>query len=428
MNLIQGKLVNPKESDASLHKIPQYINKTLQKPLLSPSLVIDACHKLSLSLPDEAILPVLKSLGMEGPQAKTQLEDLRLLFTRETLASRLQIELGEQYENPITRTPVGASTEVTEQLYPLGVLLHIAAGNMDGLPVFSIIEGLLSGNINLLKLPSVDGGLSVMILQKLCEIEPALAEYIYVFELSSTDLDSIRFLANLANAVVVWGGDEAIQAIRASTPPNTKIIEWGHKLSFAYVTKSGMTQEKLSGLAHNICATRQLLCSSCQGIFLDTPRWSDVLEFGQLFLPILEQAATQFPPISIGAKAQNTLQLYNQNLENIFIENSCVLQGKQASILLQKDQTLTISLQNNTPWVKRLPNQQIISKLHPYKEHLQTAALLCGEDEYAALRNKLWRAGVVRITKGFDMSHTYCGAAHDGDYPLRRYTRTVSSQ
>lgn len=49
-------------------------------------------------------------------------------------------------------------------ILPLGTLLHITAGNMEGLPVFSIVEGLLTGNVNILKLPGNDGGLSMDII------------------------------------------------------------------------------------------------------------------------------------------------------------------------------------------------------------------------------------------------------------------------
>lgn len=37
---------------------------------------------------------------------------------------------------------------------PLGVLFHIAAGNAEALPAYSVAEGLLMGNVNLLKLPA----------------------------------------------------------------------------------------------------------------------------------------------------------------------------------------------------------------------------------------------------------------------------------
>jgi len=72
------------------------------------------------------------------------------------------------------------------------------------------------------------------------------------------------------DAVVVWGGKEAVSALRRMIPPNTKMIEWGHKISFAYVTEQAVTAAGLEGLAKNIVETGQLLCSSLQGIFLDT--------------------------------------------------------------------------------------------------------------------------------------------------------------
>ena len=60
--------------------------------------------------------------------------------------------------------------------YPLGVLLHVGAGNMEGLPAYSAVEGLLAGNINLLKLPENDNGISSFLLRRLAAIEPRLRD------------------------------------------------------------------------------------------------------------------------------------------------------------------------------------------------------------------------------------------------------------
>lgn len=270
MNLIHGRMVENNQIEQYMAALDDDIAATLAKPPLDVARVVDACDKLATGLPDQAVLPVLAGLGMDEKEARRRLAALRLEFSREYLLARMAQELGPDYGKPVVRTPRGLVKRVTEQFYPLGVLFHIAAGNMDGLPVYSVIEGLLAGNINLLKLPAVDGGLSIMILQQLFKIEPTLAEYVYVFEMSSTEMDSMLRLARLANAVVVWGGDEAVKSVRQMAPPNTKIIEWGHKLSFVYVTKQGMTEAKLEGLARNICETNQLLCSSCQGVFVDT--------------------------------------------------------------------------------------------------------------------------------------------------------------
>ena len=56
----------------------------------------------------------------------------------------------------------------------------------------------------------------------------------YVFDVPSTDLESLTVFARAADAVVVWGGDEAVRAARRLADPDTQVISWGHKLSFAY--------------------------------------------------------------------------------------------------------------------------------------------------------------------------------------------------
>ena len=396
--------------------LPRLIGETLNKPPLSPEIVIQACETVAATLPDEAVLPIMESLGIGQAQAQSYLADLRLMFSRPYLEQRLRTELGEGYGSITAAAPLGANSPVEEQIYPLGVLFHIAAGNMDGLPAYSVIEGLLAGNINLLKLPSVDGGLTVMLLQKLCALAPALAECIYVFELSSTETASIHALMNLAGAVVVWGGDEAVTAIRKIAPPNTRIIEWGHKLSFAYVTTAGAAPDKLEGLAHHVCMTNQLLCSSCQGVFLDTESREEATNFCGIFLPILDAVSQQYPDMPLSARAQNTLQLRARELEKAYGDTAQIFKGRDTSLILEPDSDLTVSLQFRNLWVKTLPQAALVTRLYPYKNHLQTAALLCGDSEWESLRDKLWRAGVVRISGGQDMSESYCGAVHDGDY------------
>ena len=70
-------------------------------------------------------------------------------LSREALEYKVKTELGDRWEEPFFSEVSG----LTVRTMPLGVILHIAAGNMDALPAWSVIEGLLTGNINLLKLP-----------------------------------------------------------------------------------------------------------------------------------------------------------------------------------------------------------------------------------------------------------------------------------
>lgn len=326
---------------------------------------------------------------------------------------------------------------------------------MEGLPVFSIVEGLLTGNVNILKLPGNDGGLSLDIILRLIRLEPALADYIYVFDTSSGDLPAMRRMEEMADGIVVWGGDSAVAAVRRSAPPGTRLIEWGHKLGFVYISGYECKDKALSALAEHIVSTRQLLCSSCQTIFLDTERMDDVNEFCREFLPYMERAVLSSPghvslfqpdilqkdstvrPVesrfgSVNmAEAALALQQYNDRLEQMAYGKKKMRKlypGKGCSLTACGDHELELSPMFGNCLVKRLPQGQLFGCLRRHKRYLQTAGLICREDRRPELMKILASGGVARITRAGTMSSPFAGEAHDGEYALRRYVRFVSRE
>lgn len=413
MNLVKGKILNSKECDNILENLEQHILNTLNKGQLSTETVIAACNKVVTEFDESEYIDAISRLGIDQSLAKSYIDEFRQAFGKESLLRRIEVELG---------------SAAAGQILPLGVLLHIAAGNADGLPAFSVLEGLLAGNINILKLPAAEGGISVRLLQELIKAEPQLAEYIYVFDYSSKDIEHMEKLISAADAVVVWGGREAVSALRKLVPANVKLIEWGHKISFAYITEQGMTIRGLEGLAKNIADTGQLLCSSLQGIFLDTDNMKKIYEFCEQFLPILEDAVAKHPmDIGIGIKSQTALKLYAEELEGIY-KNSRIFKGDNCSLIAYPDKTLDTSIQFGNAWVRPLPRAEMLKLLRPYKNYLQTVGLLCSPYELHLLTDILFKTGVVRICKGENISLDYSGhvAPHDGEYPLRRYTKIVT--
>ncbi len=425
MNLVNGKFIDSKECDIVLDNLEQQIIDTLNKKRLSTETVINACDKLVTNLNEEFYIKSMSNLGIDESLGKSYINEMRRFFCKESLLHRMKVELGDTLGTPYSFNSMHKDFTVTRQILPLGVLLHVAAGNADGLPAFSVLEGLLTGNINILKLPSAEGGISAHLLLELIKAEPALADYIYVFDYSSKDIEHIEKLISVADAVVVWGGREAVFALRRLIPPNTKLIEWGHKVSFAYVTKQGMTQNKLEGLAKNIAETGQLLCSSAQGIFIDTDNMDDIYEFCDRFLPVLDYAINKnAKKIGIGIKSQVALRLYAEELEGIY-KDSQIFKGDSCSLIAYPDKIIDTSIQFGNPWVRPLPHRELLSALRPYKNYLQTVGLACGQSELHSLSHIFFKTGVVRVCPCEKMSQTYCGAPHDGEFPLRRYTKIV---
>ncbi len=426
MNLVNGEILDAEKCETVLDDLEQRILNTLGKGSLHPETVIAACDKLIANLDESMCLKAMYELEMNETMGRSYIEEARQLFSAESLRHRLRTELGEDYGDRKVYFPLLKEFSITEKICPLGVLFHIAAGNTDGLPVFSVLEGMLAGNINILKLPSQEGGLSVRLLLELIKIEPALAEYIYVFDYSSKDIIHMGKLISAADAVIVWGGREAVAALRRLVPPHIKLIEWGHKLSFAYVTEKGITKDGLEGLAKNIADTRQLLCSSLQGIFLDTDDMNFVYDFCRQFLPVLDEVICRSPQnIGMGIKSQIALKLYNEELEAIYRDRK-VFKGRNCSLIAYPDKTLETAIQFGNAWVRPLPKSELTAELRPYKNFLQTVGLLCGESEREMISQMLFKTGVVRVCPGEKMSLTYCGAPHDGEYSLRRYTKIVT--
>jgi hypothetical protein len=414
MILAHGKIIEESRQGEIIAALKDEIPLILAQEGLNPELVIAACDRLSLRAQAGEFDAVAKPLlEMAHLPYEAYLSYARM-FSGEGLRKKMSLELAGY--------PLGLE-EVTPHLFrkrvALGVLLHIAAGNVDVLPAYSVIEGLLAGNINLLKLPTGDKGLSVKLLSELIAEEPRLADYIYVFDVPSAEIETMKALARYANAIVVWGGDAAVKGVRELAEPNTKIIEWGHKLSFAYAT-SQATDEQLKRLAEDICRTNQVMCSSCQGIYLDTESDEETNLFAERFFEILRQKNLEMGKASLGMRAKAALNVDNEKLEG----KSLVLSSDGVSVIVYPDEALTLSFLFRNVWIRKLPEQRIIPILRPYRGYLQSCALCCEEGKAQDLSNSLIKAGICRICDGGMSSFTE-GESHDGTYPLKDYSRIV---
>lgn len=418
MILIHGKLLPNEAQLQIIDHLAIDIAHTLQNDEgIDAHMVISACDILLQKVLnhqfDSILMPLLQNLDISYDMFLKHAS----LFSRKSLVHKVEVELGSVDSQDRMLDEHNRATR-----YPLGVLLHIAAGNVDGLPAYSVIEGLLTGNINLLKLPSGDQGLSILLLQELIQIEPRLQDYIYVFDVPSTEIESIKKLASHSDAVIVWGGDAAVKAARDFADVQTKIIAWGHKLSFAYCDLS-VDDRSLISLSESICKTNQLLCSSVQGIYLNTTSREEQLAFAKRFFDVFVSVSKKTKMTPIGMRGKNAISLYNEVLERG--NDIGVFSDAGVSVVTYDDQALTLSYLYRNIWIKRLPIHDIIRVLKPYKNYLQSAGVYVDKDHEEQVCTYLAKSGVVRITHLGETSRMISGEAHDGEYPLRLYSRIV---
>ncbi len=416
MNIIQGKQVDTDTAKRFLNELRNAVNTTLKNKTLEASTVINAADSLSKRLNMDMAFPVLSALGRET--AEYMVSEAKRFLSREYLETKLQRELGNTGPRKI-------DDNTYEEYRPLGVITHISAGNAAGLPAFSVLEGLLTGNINILKLPGEDDGLSTSLLMMLIETEPRLSEYIYVFDLPSTDVESIKKMLAVSDAAAVWGSDFAVSGIRSISPSGLQLIEWGHRLSFACVTKKGETPQALEGIAKDICESEQLLCSSPQCVYYEAENFQELVDFGSRLYSALEKASVIFPAQKPepGVQAEISSLLLLRSLEEL-MENKKVLRGDGFSVIADKDPALTASPMFRNILVK--PMENLFETLRSKKGYLQTAGLACSDNELPGFSDMLCKCGVCRITPCGGMNEGYAGEPHDGRHALSQYTKLVS--
>ncbi len=408
MLLINGNLWSNTETEKAIELVSHQIVDTLSNKSLDRQTVLNAAGRFTDDFLGGNLNKEFAPFLQHEEITKEDIHTLVETFQKDALSKRTSRELDSLKQ----------SDHIL--IVPKGVLFHIAAGNMDILPAYSVLEGLLTGNINILKLPSADHGLSIFLLKKLIEYEPRLKEYIYVFDTPSSDLLSVQKLMHFANTIVVWGSDNAIEAVRKNAPVNAEIVEWGHKLSFCYIQDMGVSDALLVKLAHHLFETNQLLCNSCQGIYVDTDNFEEAAAFGKRFAKIMEEIEPEYVlPDYLQGKL--TLEALTRRLENIK-EKEIIYQNRRSSVTCKRDSELELSLLYGNIWVKPLKQDRIAAALLKSKLYLQTAGIYPFN---APLIQKLSRTGLTNIISIGEMSDKQLGMTHDGRFSLQQYVRLV---
>lgn len=423
-NIFRGERVSTKEFVKRLSNLNNILNKDLLLDPLDVEMVIEAANTLVQEIELEKLESLLLNNGMSKWKAKSFIQITMNGLKSEELKKKVLRELGD---SPFEWNTV--EEEIEEKDQPYGVLMHIGAGNAIGLSALSVLEGLLSRNINILKLPSYEGGISVEILLQLIDIEPRLKPYIYVIDISSNEREILSKIAELSNALIVWGSDETIAGIRQLVPPYLPIIEWGHRISFAYFTQNNKNEKDLYDLALDICLNDQQYCSSPQCVFYETNDRNELDIFANKLVKSIEQVSLKYPsttqPEIVEAQITWTLELIK--MEEILDEKKLIRnQELRFSVMIDYKAELKASPLFRNIWVMPINRKDIMDTLRMHKGHLQTVGLSCNKNEEDELSRIFYSAGVNRINACGEMSKTYSGEPHDGFYTLRKYVRKVS--
>ncbi len=406
--------------------------------------VLAACDRLSQDLlaNTEKRTKVANSLKGSYPSFSKEEVDNTVLEVSEfvkkkSLQRKINRELclSKPQAMPFALERIDYQNSIFESWSPLGFLVHIAPSNAANVPFLTLIEGLLAGNGNFLKLPSLGRAYTLSLIAALVEADSThqLSNFIMAVYLPISKNLLLRQMISHADGVVVWGNEETVQVIREMTPLHTQLIAWGPKISFAYFYEAHFdNQTAINKLAKDICEFDQQSCSSPQVVYLETSDPTQLQKFAKLLGQELDNVAPAFPGIQPEGKEQaeitqaELLQQARQALDPLTKPTYLRDDQNKWRIFIDERSGLQASPLYKTIWLKPLLRKNILHTLRPLRAYLQTVGLQCENANLYDITQQLLQSGVTRITEVGQMTAGYLGEPHDGVYALQRYSRRIS--
>lgn len=263
-------------------------------------------------------------------------------------------------------------------------ILHVVSGNTPHAALQSLVGGLLLGSRNLVKLPRTGLTEAEAFISRLPDALRAMVE-------ASPELPE-KWLSS-ADAVIAYGSDETLAALRARTPPGKIFIGHGHKASLGIVWQDAEFAS-CNGAACDASLFDQQGCLSPQVFYVRETRTGFARDYAAKLAAAMEHFNRTHPrgPLAFEEKAAiaNLRAAYRfraaGDLRVALWEGGGDMDW---TVIYEEDAWFTASPLNRVVFVKPLP-EDLPAAMGPAVNHVGAAGLFpCTEElagHFAALR------------------------------------------
>jgi len=377
----------------------------------------------------EVLPELIKDSGLSSDDIKKTLNLLPSLLTQENLEKRLKGEfIQPKVLNDFIKLP-GAS-QLTRAI-PLGVVLHVTAGNVFLSSIDSLIMGLLTKNISILKVSSQNTYFPFFFARKLLEFDQKniLCNKFAVLHWKGGDLEAERVIKNKVDCIVAWGGEEMISAYRKDLPVHVKFLDFGPKISLQIISKNGLFGKDLRVVAQkiiqDIAPWDQGACASPQNLYVQ----ENVDEKSLLFALNDEfQKTTKGGEVSEDESVEILKEKY-RGFYSELMEDGLMLDGPTHLIHFEKNKFLKPSPLHRSLIVKKFEDEEDLFKhLRPFSYYLQSCSYLLDAKEKKQYLEVLALTGIKRFAPLGTITWGMEGAPHDGRFVLRELVHFIGDE
>lgn len=327
--------------------------------------------------------------------------------------------------------------------YGPDLLVHVWAGNVPALPMWSFVSGLLVKAGSIGKVSRAEPVFATLFAQLLAEVEPRWRDCFAVVWWPSDDVDTPRTgsvttenaIFSLADVVVAYGGNEALRAIQSHVPVTTRFLPHGHKLSFGMVSASTLTVRKGLHVARqaalDVVRYDQQGCYSPHMLYVQRGGAITPEELAHQLANELASLQHKLPRQALSLEEAEQIRAWRATQEMAALNDSAIrVLGSDTAlhtvVFREKTAPLTPGPLNRCVTVVAVDSlEDVIPMVTAQREYLQTVGLATPPEELMHLGEHLGRAGVTRICALGAMTSPEAGWHHDGRFSLLDLVRMV---
>ena len=360
--------------------------------------------------------------GFSAAMVRRGLEELCWTFDADLLRRKLDAELP------------GHEGLGAKRWEPLGSVLHVLAGNVFVGAAGSLVEGLLTRNVNILKMSSSEGVFLPLLIESLraCDEDGVVSRSLAVVQFGQKQTDVIEEFKRGMDGIVVWGGESAVRGWRDGLPARTRLIVFGPKLSVAVVTKAGLRESGPEDLARRLAQELSIwdqnACTAPQACYVQGE--GEARRLLEALPKALDAAAKTMPAGDVDTDAAVEIRKLRGIAEVAEARGEGALResarGLDWTVLLDRDLTLTPSPLHRTLRVVpfRKP-AEVLEQLSALRGYIQTVGLAAGQAEAEGLADRFSDCGALRILELGAMAQGEIDDPHDGAQDLPQFMRLV---
>ena len=315
------------------------------------------------------------------------------------------------------------------------LLVHSWAGNVPALPLWSLACGLLVKAGNVGKLPSAEPVFASLFARLLAEVHPPLADCLAIVWWQGGDEASAAAVFAEADAVLAYGGEEAIAQVRRQVPAGTRFLGHGHKLGFGLVSRAVLDAQRAPALArraaHDIVRYEQQGCYSPHQFYVERGGKVEPRVFAHYLAAELANLQHRFPRRALALEEKASVSGWRQSaeLQALAQDGHELLGAPDAAWTVaytEHARPLAPTGGGRSICVSAINAlDEVVPLVAPHARFLQTAGIAAQPQELFRLAEALGRAGVTRLCALGAMTAPEAGWHHDGRYNLADLVRMV---